>query len=85
MAEAAISNTGQSTALSKISPTLSITSVEAMFAKLARATALPNTSWAHVLAASGVIVKGMRYQSKLAASRARSTKRSGESYTGSLK
>ena len=85
MAKAAISNTGQSTALSKISPTLSIASAEAMLAKLARATAFPNTSWANVVAAYAVIAKACEISRSSRLSRGRSIKRCGERCTGSLK
>jgi hypothetical protein len=50
-----MSKTGQAAALSKISLTLSITSVEAKPENAATATALPNTSCAHVIAANGAI------------------------------
>jgi hypothetical protein len=73
-------NTGQSTALVKISPTLSTTSVEDMFAKVARATALPNTSWAPVVTAPGVIVKTCDISRSSRLSRGRSIKRCGEAH-----
>src|ERR1700674_1962287 len=70
-----MSKTGQAAALSKISLTLSITSVEAKPENAATATALPNTSCAHVIAANGAIDNTCDIRRNSRLSRGRSIKR----------
>jgi hypothetical protein len=85
MAEAAISNTGQATASSSSSATLSITRLEAIVWKVAVAIALPKTSCAQVTTDLGVTITWLEIKRSSRLSRGRSIKRWGQRVTGLLK
>jgi hypothetical protein len=76
-----MSNTGQDAALSRISATLSITSMSVVVANVAVATALPKTSCAQVTTGVGVMAKVCDIKRRSRLSRGRRIKRCAQRLT----